>query len=90
MPDFNAQSSTSEREEKFLIKWRESSYLHSSCECRRDIEKFHPTSTTLKSKVRGYVQAQETLFGIKWKCIVDKQHTEINHQIHPHWLHVWD
>ena len=46
MPDFNAQSSTSEREEVFLIKWRGRSYLHSSWELRRDMEKFDPTGTT--------------------------------------------
>ena len=35
MPDFNAQSSTLEHKEAFLIRWRVSSYLHSSWECRR-------------------------------------------------------
>ena len=39
------------------------------------MEKFDPTGTTLKSKVNRYVQAQEYLFGIKWKRIVDKQRT---------------
>ena len=75
MPDFNAQSSTSERKEVFLIKCRGRSYLHSSWERRRHMEKFDPTCTTSKSKVRRYVQAQEALFGVKWKRIVDKQRT---------------
>ena len=72
MPDFNAQSSTSEREEVLLIKWRVCSYPQSSWERCRDMEKFDLTDTTSKSKVRRYVQAQEVLFGIKWKRIVDK------------------
>ena len=53
------------------------------------MEKFYPTGTTSKSKVSRYVQAQEDLFGLKWKCTVDKQRTEIRHQIHPHGLHAW-
>ena len=50
IPDFNAQSSTSDREEVFLIKWRVCSYLHSSWECRSDMEKFDLTGTTSKKK----------------------------------------
>ena len=42
------------------------------------MEKFDQTGTTSKSKVRRYAQAQEAMFGIKWKLIVDKQHTEIH------------
>ena len=90
MPDFNAQSSTSESEEVFLIKWRVRSYLHSSWERCRDMDKFDPTGTTSKIKFRRYVQAQEDLFGLKWKRIVDKQRTEIHCQIHPHGFHAWD
>ena len=90
MPDFNAQSSTSEREEVFLIKWRGSSYLHFPWESRNDMDKFDPTVTTSKTKVRRYVQDQEALFGLKWKRITEKQCTEIHRQIHPHGLHAWD
>ena len=75
MPDFNAERSTWERKEIFLIKWRVGSYLYSSWELHRDMEKFDPTGTTSKIKLRRYVQAQEALFGIKWKRIVDKQRT---------------
>ena len=87
MPDFNAQSSTSKHEEVLLIKWRVRSYLHSSWERRCDMEKFDPTGTTSKSKVRRYVQAQEALFGLKWNHIVDKHRTEIHRQIYPHGFH---
>ena len=58
VPDFNAQISTSEREEVFLIKWRVRFYLYSSWERHRDMDKFDLTGTTSKSKVRRYVQAQ--------------------------------
>ena len=54
------------------------------------MEKFYPTGTKSKIKVGRYVQVQEALFGIKWKCVVDKQHTEIHRQIHPHGLHACD
>ena len=74
MLDFNAQRSTSERKEVFVIKWRVRSYLQSSWERRHDMEKFDSTDTTSKRNVRRYVQAQEALFGIKRKRIVDKQH----------------
>ena len=74
----------------FLIKWMVRSYLHSSWERRRDMEKFDPTGTTSKSKVRRFIQAQEALFGLKWKSIVDKHRTEIHRHIHPHGLHAWD
>ena len=53
------------------------------------MEKFDPTGTTSKIKFRRYVQAQEALFGIKWKRIVDKKRTQIHRQIHPHGLHAW-
>ena len=90
MPDFNAQSSTSEREEVFLIKWSVRSYLHYSLERRTDMDKFDPAGTTSKIKVKRYVQDQEALFGLKWKSIVDKQRTEIHRKIHTHGLHAWD
>ena len=54
------------------------------------MDKFDLTGTTSKSKVRRYVQAQESQFGLKWKCIVEKQRTEIHRQIHLHGLHAWD
>ena len=75
MPDFNAQRYNSEREEFILIKWRVRSYLQSSWEHRRDMEKFDLTGTTSKSKFRRYFQAQAALFGIKWKRIVENQRT---------------
>ena len=90
MPDFNVQSSTSDHEEFFLIKWRGHSYLHYSWECRSDMEKFDLTGTILKIKVRRYVQAQESLFGINWKRIAEKKRTEIHRHIHPYGLHAWD
>ena len=64
MPDFNAQSSTSECKKVPLIKLRVCSYLKFSSGRLRDVEKFDPTRTTSKSKVRGYVQAQEALLGL--------------------------
>ena len=72
MTNFNVQRSTSEREEVFLIKWRVRYYLPSSWERCCDIDKFVPTGTIPKCKVRRYVQAQEYLVGIKWERIVDK------------------
>ena len=78
VPDFNAQSSTSEREEVLLIKWMVGSYLHSSWEIRCDMDEFDPTGTTSKTKVRRYAQAQQAMFGLKWRRIVDKQRTEIH------------
>ena len=44
----------------------------------------------VKKKVSRYVQDQEALFGLKWKCIVEKRCTETHRQIHPHGLHSWD
>ena len=60
------------------MKWRVSSYLHSSWKRRSDMDKFDQIDTTSKSKTRRYVQAQEAMCGIKRKHIVDKQHTEIH------------
>ena len=53
------------------------------------MEKFDPTGTTSKIKVRKYVQDQESLIWLMWNRIVDKQSIEINLQIHPHGLHAW-
>ena len=66
------------------------SYLHSSWESRRGMDKFIPTGTTYKSKVRRYAQSQQAMFGLKWKRIVDKQRTEIHWKINLHGSHVWD
>ena len=54
------------------------------------MEKIYPIGTMPKIKVRRYVQAQNALFEIKWKRIVDKQRKEIHRQIHPHGLHAWE
>ena len=90
MPDFNDQGYNSDPEEVFLIKWRVSYYLQSSWKRRSVMEKFDLLGNTPKRKTRRYVQAQEALFGIKWKRIVDKQRTEIHCQIHPNGLYAWD
>ena len=60
MPDFNAQRSTPEREEVFLIKWTVCSYLHSSGERRRDINKFDSTGTTSKIKFQEVCPGSES------------------------------
>ena len=67
-----------------------SSYLHSSWELCYDLDKFDLTGITSKIKVGRYVKAEEYLFGLKWRRIVEKQRTEIHRHIHLHGLHAWD
>ena len=51
------------------------------------MEKFDPTGTTSKKKVRRYVQAQQDLCWLKWKRILDKQHIESHRQIYTYEFH---
>ena len=54
------------------------------------MEKIDLTGTTSKRKFRRYFQAQEALFGLNWKRIVEKQRIEVHQQIQPHGFQAWD
>jgi chromodomain-helicase-DNA-binding protein 7 len=72
-PQFKAVTSTTEREEVLLVKWRGRSYLHCSWERKRDLEKFdHSTQLgSARAKISRFYQNQTMTLGEDWKQVLE-------------------
>jgi hypothetical protein len=57
-------------EEVLLVKWRGRSYIHTSWERKKDLEKFDQSNNTARGKIRRYIQAQEITYGQDWKQLL--------------------
>ena len=57
-------------EEVLLVKWRGRSYMHTSWERKKDLEKFDQSNNTARGKIRRYMLAQEVAYGKDWKRIL--------------------
>ena len=63
-------SAESKSEEVLLVKWRGRSYMHTSWERKKDLEKFDQSNNTARGKIRRYVLSQEVAYGKDWKLIL--------------------
>lgn len=66
----DSSSAESKMEEVFLVKWRGRSYMHTSWERKKDLEKFDQSNNTARGKIRRYILAQEVAYGKDWKQIL--------------------
>lgn len=66
-PPMNSPQKT---EEVLLVKWRGRSYMHTSWERKKDLEKFDHSNNTARGKIRRYIQAQEVAYGKDWKQVL--------------------
>jgi chromodomain-helicase-DNA-binding protein 7 len=90
-PTFKVVTSTTEREEVLLVKWRGRSYLHCSWERKRDLEKFdHSTQLgSARAKISRFYQSQTLTLGEDWKQILEDGRKAAStptghHAHHPH------
>lgn len=63
-------NSSQKTEEVLLVKWRGRSYMHTSWERKKDLEKFDHSNNTARGKIRRYIQAQEVAYGKDWKQVL--------------------
>lgn len=64
------------RDDRYLIKWRGKSYLHTSWERSVDLYK---VDSTAKQKVKRYILLQEQTLGSGWKSILEESQEEEQH-----------
>lgn len=70
VPNGDATPDGAPMEEVLLVKWRGRSYMHSSWERKKDLEKFDQSNNTARGKIRRFVQSQEIAFGTNWKQVL--------------------
>lgn len=75
VPTYKAVTSTTEREEVLLVKWRGRSYMHCSWERKRDLEKFdHSTQMgSARAKISRFYQSQTMALGENWKQVLEDE-----------------
>ena len=89
-PRLKTITSSTEREEVLLVKWRGRSYLHCSWERRRDLEKFdHSTQLgSARAKISRFYQNQTQVLGEDWKRVLEDGRKSVSpvghHSHHPH------
>ncbi len=89
-PKFKVVSSTREREEVFLVKWRGRSYLHCSWERQCDLEKYDQSGQqgAARGKISRFVQNQVMSLGQNWKKVLeDDRRAQAAPPAHTHHLH---
>ncbi len=74
-PKFKAVSSTREREEVLLVKWRGRSYMHCSWERQCDLEKYDQSGQqgAARGKISRFVQNQVMSLGQNWKKVLEDE-----------------
>ena len=83
-PRLKTITSTTEREEVLLVKWRGRSYLHCSWERKPDLEKFdHSTQLgSARAKISRFYQNQTQVLGEDWKRVLEDGKKSVSHAGH--------
>ena len=89
-PRFKIVTSTREREEVFLVKWRGRSYMHCSWERQSDLEKYDQSGQqgAARGKISRFVQNQVMSLGHNWKKVLeDGRRAQAAPSAHAHHSH---
>ena len=81
VPKFNVVTSTTEREEVFLVKWRGQSYMHCSWERQCDLMKYDQSGQqeAAYGEINQFVQNQVESIGQDWKRISEDSQQAARH-----------
>lgn len=87
MPGYIFHTSSEDREQVVLVKWRGKSYLHCSWERVGDLERFDTAKATAKTKIKKYFQNREVVLGQQWKQVLEQEREAFHKEVHHHGFH---